>query len=95
MALLAVLLTSIWAILSVVGWLISAFLAHHVANAKGACGACWFLVGVLFGPLALLAAVGMPDLLTRREIVQLRYAIEDAAARSQEPKLDHRPMYAE
>lgn len=95
MALLALLLTSIWVVVSVVGWFISAFLAWHVANAKGACGLCWFLLGVLFGPLALLATVGMPDLLTRREIVQLRYALEDAATRSQEPEFDRTPVYAD
>lgn len=61
-------------------WLACAFLAHHIANAKGLCGACWFLWGVLLGPLAFLTTIGMPDLYTRREILQVRYAIEDATA---------------
>lgn len=68
-------------------WLACAFLAHHIANAKGLCGACWFLWGVLLGPLALFATMGMPDLYTQREIVQVRYAIEDATApETPEPK---------
>lgn len=95
MAVLAFILTSVWAILLLVSWLISAFLAHHVANAKGACGACWFLLGVFFGPLALLATVGMPDFYTRREIVELRYAIQELASQPQEPALRGAPIYAD
>jgi len=33
----------------------------NVASSKGWDGPSWFLGGFLFGPLALLAAVGMPD----------------------------------
>ncbi|CUJ00074.1 MULTISPECIES: hypothetical protein [Achromobacter] len=95
MTVLAFLLTSIWAILLVASWFVSAFLAHHIANAKGACGACWFLWGVVLGPLALLATIGMPDFLTRREIVQLRYAIQDAAAQQREPTLAGEPIYVD
>ncbi|CAB3909469.1 hypothetical protein LMG26842_05788 [Achromobacter dolens] len=74
------LLTAFPIALLIAFWLACAFLAHHIANAKGLCGACWFLWGILLGPLALLTTIGMPDLYTRREIVQVRYAIEDATA---------------
>lgn len=41
-------------------WLASSVFAAFVALEKNRCGLCWFLMGVLFGPLALLATVGLP-----------------------------------
>lgn len=45
-----------------VAWIATAFFAAHVANTKDRCGPCWFAWGILFGPLALLAAAGMAPL---------------------------------
>ncbi len=48
---------STWAILA---WLACGFFAGHLGDEKGRCGVCWLLLGLLFGPLALLTAVGLP-----------------------------------
>lgn len=42
------------------GWVACAAFAGHLAGEKGRCGFCWFVLGVVFGPLALIAAVGLP-----------------------------------
>ncbi len=42
-----------------------------VAEAKGYQSANWFLGGLLLGPLALLASIGLPDLKLRRAIDDL------------------------
>lgn len=41
-------------------WLLCGILAAVVGGAKGRSGCGWFIVGVLAGPLGLLAVVGMP-----------------------------------
>lgn len=41
-------------------WVAAAGFAGHVAGEKGRCSACWFFWGILFGPLSLIAAVGLP-----------------------------------
>lgn len=38
----------------------------HVADSKGHDSASWFVGGFFFGPLALLASLGLPDLTLRR-----------------------------
>lgn len=43
-------------------WIATAVLSGIVATAKGANGGAWFAAGLLFGPLGLLAAAGLPDL---------------------------------
>jgi RNA polymerase subunit RPABC4/transcription elongation factor Spt4 len=40
-------------------WLICGVLAAIVSSSKGRNGCGWFVLGFLFGPLGLLAAVGM------------------------------------
>ena len=50
--------------------LASAFLAATIARQKARNSNRWLLAGFLFGPLGLIAAVGMPD---RHQIVYLRY----------------------
>jgi hypothetical protein len=42
-------------------WFACGAFASHVASEKDRCGFCWFLWGVVFGPMALLAVVGLPD----------------------------------
>lgn len=42
-------------------WLACAFFAGHVAEQKGRCAACWVIWGLAFGPLALIATVGLTD----------------------------------
>lgn len=51
-------LTSVWMILA---WLACAAFCGHLAEEKRYCWPCWFILGLLFGPLALLAAAGLPD----------------------------------
>lgn len=46
-----------WALMA---WLASAFFAGHVAAEKGRWGFIWFVWGVIVGPLALIATVGLP-----------------------------------
>ena len=41
--------------------IICSFLTSQVADSKGWSGGGWFFAGLLLGPLALLAAVGLPD----------------------------------
>ena len=50
--------------------LISAGLSKTVAAQKARNSNRWAVAGFLFGPLGLIAAVGMPD---RHQIVYLRY----------------------
>lgn len=47
-------------------WFACGALSSHVASQKDRCGVCWFVWGALFGPLALLATVGLPDLSPQR-----------------------------
>ena len=49
-------------------WLPIAIYTAKVAQTKGCSTYPWLLGGVAFGPLALLAAVGWPDLTLRRYI---------------------------
>lgn len=42
-------------------WLPLGFFSNTVANSKGYSGIAWFFGGVLFGPIALISIVGMPD----------------------------------
>lgn len=53
--------------------LISAGLSKTVAAQKARNSKRWAIAGFLFGPLGLIAAVGMPD---RHQIVYLRYLAE-------------------
>ncbi|AII49205.1 hypothetical protein KR52_08620 [Synechococcus sp. KORDI-52] len=52
---------------------ISAGLSKTVAAQKARNSNRWLLAGLLFGPLGLIAAVGLPD---RHQIVYLRYLAE-------------------
>lgn len=49
---------SLWFVFA---WLACGALSAHVAAEKDRCGPCWFIWGVLFGPMALLATVGLPS----------------------------------
>ena len=53
--------------------LISAGLSKTVAAQKARNSNRWLLAGLLFGPLGLIAAAGLPD---RHSIVYLRYLAE-------------------
>ncbi|QEI07517.1 hypothetical protein FXN63_17985 [Pigmentiphaga aceris] len=46
-------------------WLASSVFGAFVALEKNRCGLCWFAMGVLFGPLALITTVGLPVKLAR------------------------------
>ena len=61
--------------LLVLHWLICGFLAKHTAQLKGYKGWDAFGVGFLFGPLGLLAVVGMPDRILRQQILGLTKAL--------------------
>ncbi len=47
----------LWALAT---WLAAAAFAGYIAMEKDRCTLCWFAWGVLFGPLALLAVIGLP-----------------------------------
>ena len=51
--------------------LIFACFTWTVAQSKGHEAGWWFFGGLLFGPLALLATIGLPDLKLRRAINDL------------------------
>lgn len=42
-------------------WLVAAGLSSYLAQEKGYFGGLWLLYGFLAAPVALLAAVGLPD----------------------------------
>lgn len=58
---LVALFGSFVALWGVFAWLACGFFAGHLGDEKGRCGLCWLVLGLLFGPLALLAAVGLPS----------------------------------
>ena len=60
-------------VMVVVSHLASAFLSKTLAAQKARNSNRWAVAGFLFGPLGLIAAVGMPD---RHQIVYLRYLAE-------------------
>ena len=64
------------------GALACAFFAYAVAHSKGHDGLPWSVGGLFFGPLALLAAVGLPDLKSRK---YLRLLAEHQGAIEPEP----------
>lgn len=49
-------------------WFMCGAFSSHVASEKGRCAICWFLWGIGFGPMALLAVVGLPDKSRPREV---------------------------
>lgn len=48
---------SLWALAA---WLACGIFAGHIAAEKNRCGFCWFCWGILFGPIGLIASVGLP-----------------------------------
>lgn len=49
---------ALWGVLA---WLACGFFAGHLGDEKGRCGFCWLILGLLFGPLAVLTAAGLPN----------------------------------
>lgn len=47
---------------SFIAWLSCGIFAGYVASQKSRCVPCWFIWGVLFGPIALISVVGVPAL---------------------------------
>jgi hypothetical protein len=43
-------------------WLAMAIFAGYVASQKGRCTWCWFVWGLVFGPVSLIASAGLPPL---------------------------------
>ena len=74
----------------VVGAFACAFFTSAVAGAKGHDDFPWMFGGFFFGPLALLAAVGLPDLKSRK---YLRLLAEHQGAIEPEPIPPPRPPY--
>ena len=56
-----------------IGSIVCAFLCSNVAKAKGYSSSSWFLAGLFFGVLALLAVAGLPNQKLTR---YLRYIAE-------------------
>lgn len=44
-----------------IAWIACAFFSWVVAREKQYSGFAWFLLGILFGPVTLVAAAGLPD----------------------------------
>jgi len=59
-------------------WLASAVFGAFVALEKNRCGLCWFAMGVLFGPLALITTAGLP-VKPQRPLAQPKADTPDAA----------------
>ena len=47
-------------------WILCGLFASSLAGGKGHNGCMWFIGGILFGPLALLAAVGLNNIKSQR-----------------------------
>lgn len=56
----------------VVLWIACAFFSGYVAGEKGRWGFVWFIWGVLFGPVALVAIAGLPPRVQTVEEISLR-----------------------
>jgi len=68
-------------------WLPCGLYTQTLAKAKGYDEAAWFFGGLLLGPMALLAAAGLPDLKLRRYVRAL------AAANDEAPGFDPRRSF--
>lgn len=62
-------------------WLVCAFFAGHIATEKGRWGFLWFLWGLVLGPLALIAAVGLPDKKLLAAVLAVQGSTGDAELR--------------
>lgn len=71
----------IWIGLIVI-WVACGGFAAYLASEKSRSGAAWFLLGLLFGPLALIAAAGVPsaDVAAAPEPKQKPAGLEDLQA---------------
>tara|TARA_B100000401_G_C52190130_1_gene431953 strand:+ start:210 stop:482 length:273 start_codon:yes stop_codon:yes gene_type:complete len=58
-------------------WLPLGFFSNTVANSKGYNGISWFFGGVLFGPIALISIVGMPDKTSRKYLKVMAEILDD------------------
>lgn len=67
----------------IVCWIGCAFFSAYMAGEKGRWGAVWFIWGVLFGPVALVAIAGLPPRVQAVEEVSLR----ERPNRNVEPQL--------
>ena len=47
--------------IAVVSWILCGVFASTIAGGKGHSACSWFLGGILFGPLALIAILGLRD----------------------------------
>lgn len=70
---------------------ISAFFCGHLATSKGLDSGSWFVVGLLFGPLGLLAAAGMPDRMMRQYLRAIVEA-QGIETKSIEPEISDLPL---
>ena len=74
-------------LLIVVSHVASAFLAATIARQKARNSRMWFVGGLLFGLLGLIAAAGLPD---RHQIVYLRHLAEAQGYRHRHGSRDQR-----
>ena len=82
MEVLAALLFSFIAIFALLwfpfAWLACAIFSGIIASEKRYSGVAWFLLGVLFGPLTLLATVGLPSRMVQLNAPQGQSKLEPA-----------------
>ncbi len=50
----------------IISWIVCGLVAMSVANAKDCYGLLWLLAGIFIGPIAVIAAAGLPDRKLRR-----------------------------
>ena len=58
-------------------WVSSAFFTVTVATQKDCNGFLWFIGGLIFGPLALNAACGMPDKRSRKYLRRIAERLDE------------------
>lgn len=66
-------------------WFACACFAATVASSKGHEAPSWFLGGLFFGPLGLISAAGLPDLVARKYLMMI------AGEREIEPEAQSTP----
>ena len=58
-------------ILLLFAWIPCAAFTTEIASSKGYSGTSWFIGGLLFGPIALIGAAGLPDRKLRKYLRQI------------------------
>ena len=88
---------SVFIVLLIV-WLSAGFYSAEVAHEKGYSGAAWFIGGLFFGFIALIAVAGLPDKKLRKYIRQIgekQNAIDPEGSSNLKKVIDDKPLTPE